>query len=1169
MPAPRADAQQVPIPMEQESHNVTSEQQLQVTGGHTAAAGSSGANEALPHTIIVPGQARARGDEEIDDPHPGSVLQSWCATALASLGRRRKRVQEQQEQEHVTRVTGSEERDLDRRSTRDSEERGSMTSGHASQFDATGTSHSNKISSQAEPSGKRVRIALSPTRRVIHDDAPDDQVPVPGPVPSQVTETAPVAVSEVTPPPPNPSPHDQTPSHASHGRMSDRDESQWYNCPLCNWRFYNANRRYLHLGLQHSVLLPKIGGETQDNLDGSKLYMIPVLSTIRGHNGTTQWASRKIMHAYQTVVRNALLVPKHEWARISNRRWGSRDDERFVPPKNTPPSHMDMPEQEQLAMFEGENAIRLLATGEVIYHDIPASNRATDRSQSYDRSHDRSHDSYRDWKAESWTTDTFRAGEWQNTHHGRWDRDWGSNSWDRESDSHRRSQSQSQFHRSWHQDDEQAQRRSHSTTGHSNRPKEPVPPKNEDIVAEGAVPSAGQSEQAVIDTDVVLGMQNQSQPPAQSNAQVSNEPPPDSVPTPVPQSQSAIIADVFDKHFKQIEAMNEQYVESKLIELHGTLDIDVFYKVAAIFDKEPGDFPPHRQAMDVEEGHVIVQVQNKMSEPDTGTGSASSGDRPRMKPPPQQKTDSVTSPITEVPKHKGATGFVTSTPEVVTPAAKKPPPQMPKAEVKPPTGPPPPPVKTQAVRLQVPEENQQAIPVTPVTAPENAEEVEDVVMTTPQISVRGPQTSMLQAHTLSAVTEGSPPPAKAIVENIQTSQVGLVPSSIANLDIIPPDVSQYEKAPRSWPVTEVTGPEFPGTSVTTALDQSEWNMTQCPDLPLQAARVQGTIMQQLMNLATNQNARMEALEQLVTNQYNILISSPGSQLMGGTIPALIRSSMETKATLERLSKEFNEREDLKNRQPYSAVEAFENLSAQQEALQKHHREMVRSISSMAEKVKELQQNQQLLQKSNADLTRTSQYLREAVKSHETSMLHVQAELKRVTDRSEKMLVNRAEHDRAGHKKEIEEIHKTFKNLFSVIARLDVNTEDIVTREVARDERTIGLITDMNNSMTNAESSMFGLTPVVRALFEHNLPDVVRQMRPLAPVDHDYWGLIVPVEGVPTLRQVAQALVPPQYPEGGVAVAFAVPNDQAVPAVAPVTDVPAEETTGTGDAQPEA
>eukprot|EP00971_Amphidinium_carterae_P222792 4421434-Amphidinium_carterae.1 len=126
---------------------------------------------------------------------------------------------------------------------------------------------------------------------------------------------------------------------------------------------------------------------------------------------------------------------------------------------------------------------------------------------------------------------------------------------------------------------------------------------------------------------------------------------------------------------------------------------------------------------------------------------------------------------------------------------------MPKAEAKPPTGPPPP-VQSQAVKLEIPQENQQQIPVTPVTAQENAEEGESVMMTAPQISVRGPQTSMLQAHTLSAVTQGSPPPDEPIVESIRTSQVGLVPSSIANIDIIPPDVDQYVKAPRAWPVTE-------------------------------------------------------------------------------------------------------------------------------------------------------------------------------------------------------------------------------------------------------------------------------------------------------------------------------------------------------------------------------
>eukprot|EP00971_Amphidinium_carterae_P080095 1585145-Amphidinium_carterae.1 len=72
------------------------------------------------------------------------------------------------------------------------------------------------------------------------------------------------------------------------------------------------------------------------------------------------------------------MLPKSDWPRVSNKRWGSRDDERFLPPKNVAPSHMDMPEQDQLAMFEGDNAIKIIATGEVIRHDIPATRPVTD-----------------------------------------------------------------------------------------------------------------------------------------------------------------------------------------------------------------------------------------------------------------------------------------------------------------------------------------------------------------------------------------------------------------------------------------------------------------------------------------------------------------------------------------------------------------------------------------------------------------------------------------------------------------------------------------------------------------------------------------------------------------------------------------------------------------------
>eukprot|EP00971_Amphidinium_carterae_P261504 5187995-Amphidinium_carterae.2 len=63
-------------------------------------------------------------------------------------------------------------------------------------------------------------------------------------------------------------------------------------------------------------------------------------------------------------------------------------------------------------------------------------------------------------------------------------------------------------------------------------------------------------------------------------------------------------------------------------------------------------------------------------------------------------------------------------------------------------------------------------------------------------------------------------------------------------------------------------------------------------------------------------------------------------------------------------------------------------------------------------------------------------------------------------------------------------------------------------------------------------------------------------------------MVVPVDGQPTVRQVANPLVSPQFPEGGVAVAFAVP---AAPVTAPAPEgeeVPAP-VTGDDEAQAQA
>eukprot|EP00971_Amphidinium_carterae_P000637 12623-Amphidinium_carterae.1 len=126
-------------------------------------------------------------------------------------------------------------------------------------------------------------------------------------------------------------------------------------------------------------------------------------------------------------------------------------------------------------------------------------------------------------------------------------------------------------------------------------------------------------------------------------------------------------------------------------------------------------------------------------------------------------------------------------------------------------------------------------------------------------------------------------------------------------------------------------------------------------------------------------------------------------------------------------------------------------------LQKRQHDMVKAITSMGDRIKELQQSYHLLQQENNELRRTTKFLSEAVKSHETSMLHVQSELQKVTDKSEgqakqiQTLISRAEHDRTSHRREISQIHTALSNILTVLARHEAHTENSVTREVARDE----------------------------------------------------------------------------------------------------------------------
>eukprot|EP00971_Amphidinium_carterae_P273766 5433601-Amphidinium_carterae.3 len=92
------------------------------------------------------------------------------------------------------------------------------------------------------------------------------------------------------------------------------------------------------MGLQHSLLLPKVGGTSQNSPESGLLYMIPMLSAVTGPKGSRTWANETVKSAYQSVLRNALKLHPSKWKEVSTVRWGSRDDPRIVPPQDVPPS---------------------------------------------------------------------------------------------------------------------------------------------------------------------------------------------------------------------------------------------------------------------------------------------------------------------------------------------------------------------------------------------------------------------------------------------------------------------------------------------------------------------------------------------------------------------------------------------------------------------------------------------------------------------------------------------------------------------------------------------------------------------------------------------------------------------------------------------------------------
>eukprot|EP00971_Amphidinium_carterae_P188467 3741192-Amphidinium_carterae.1 len=63
--------------------------------------------------------------------------------------------------------------------------------------------------------------------------------------------------------------------------------------------------------------------------------------------------------------------------------------------------------------------------------------------------------------------------------------------------------------------------------------------------------------------------------------------------------------DIFDRRFSKIDKKSQSQILEKSQELHVTLAIDVFYRLAAIFEKKPADFPLPQEACDIDMDQVV------------------------------------------------------------------------------------------------------------------------------------------------------------------------------------------------------------------------------------------------------------------------------------------------------------------------------------------------------------------------------------------------------------------------------------------------------------------------------------------------------------------------------------------------------------------------------------
>eukprot|EP00971_Amphidinium_carterae_P199966 3968854-Amphidinium_carterae.2 len=873
-----------------------------------------------------------------------------------------------------------------------------------------------------------------------------------------------------------------------------------FYCPCCPGWFFTPQKRYLHLAMQHTVYLPQLGGKVQADYLAEDLYVIPLLKppTIRG--GARVFSGHREEKAYRTAVKNAGRVPNHEQRCAL---W----DGGVVPGDNHVPQHMDLPSTNphdlQLAEFWHRNQIKLLHTGKLI--DNPELEKRPEYRQDHGKlnSYDRYNESKMCWG------DRSAGGDWSEPDPNE-RRNWSYKSPFKPESTAADSE---YYSANWVDRPHYSNWSYYPNEGKGGRSEANTRP-TDDSTAEDPTP--------LWQTMCTTGTTAATGPPQVEESQKTNV---STTEKEVPQAKpmprmnrvvatgigSAIVPATDPSDDEDIEAEIEAARKASLRQFEQSLKPHVL-RVSTILDTDSPTtvftkaFADYETLSQVEIDEILIALQDRVSE------------------------DTLAQVVRVV--------------EYETAQSREPLPQQDDLD-------------TSRRSIDIPAENQQRVPVTPTSQLErvldqgNLPEQQHLPVVQPvaqrNVPVILPETTaetrnveefatpqggwvsidVANVQRLRTTEQGTPPPPQIVDESVLTTPLqntvppGIRPdlaSVFVNADQM---IAAYEKRPRAYPTRPIHGPALaPSTvSLTTPYSFSEWNTEQYGSLPSDLAIQQGEMLQMMWNHTRNQAARVDSIEQILANQYQILRAGTNESL----IPLLTDSCLTTTETLKMMSEDRD------------AFTSIPHANRDNAGTYRELHNKVQVMASMAFKIYEKQKSYQseydlLLEKcrkTEADLAQARRDLNiwvEQCRRQDMIVIGLQrtvstnhTRLSALEQSVEVLRENATATDyRVDERFQGINEHTTLMNDIAGTHTASIRrlTEDTRQREEAMTYSSIGRDQELSNRLAGVEGRAHMLTEIVHNLLEvradeQGIPRAQRPpYRPVAPLPESQHGVIV-------------------------------------------------------------